>query len=100
MVQAKNRVCLLIQSEHVSIDKSYVEFKTLVAVVETYGGTFVEPGMVEKEPTFAYVALKYDTNGNNLTIVESASKLEMELATKIAREMILTLMLLNGANYK
>ena len=41
----------------------------LVAVIETYGGTFVEPGVVEKELTLAFVALKQDMNGNDLTIV-------------------------------
>ena len=58
VVQAKNRVCLLVQSEHVSIDKYYEEFKTLVAVAETYGGTCFEPGVVKKELTLASVAMQ------------------------------------------
>ena len=69
MVQAKKMVFLLTQSEHVSIDKYYEEFKVLVAVIETYGRTFVGPGVAEKELTLASVALKQDMNGNDLTIV-------------------------------
>ena len=96
----KKRVFILIQLDHGSIDKYHEEFKALVAVVETYGGTFVEPGVVGKELMLASVALKQDMNGNDLTIVESASKLEVESATKIVQEKILALMLVNGANYK
>ena len=36
-VQDKKRVFLLVQSNYLSIDKYYEEFKALVAVVETYG---------------------------------------------------------------
>ena len=71
----------------------------LVTVVETYGRTFVELGVAEKELTLASMALKQDTNGIDLTIVESARKLEMESATKITTGKILALMLLNGVNY-
>ena len=53
-VQAKKRVFLLIQSEHLSINKYYEEFKALVAVVETYGGTFVKLGMIKKDQKRAH----------------------------------------------
>ena len=100
VVQAKKRVSLLVQSEHLSINKYYEEFKTLVAVVETYGGTFVKPGMIEKELTFAGMTLKQNAKGNDLSIMDLADKSTLDVSTRIAREKILALMLLNGANYK
>ena len=69
-------------------------------VIKTYGGTFVDPGVVEKELTLASMTLKQDMNGHDLTIVESASKLEMDSAMKDVQGKISALMLLNGANYK
>ena len=46
------------------------------------------------------MTLEQDANRNDLTIVDSADKPALDVATKIARENILALMLLNGANYK
>ena len=71
-----------------------------MAVVETYGGTFVELSVIESEPTLTSVVRKQDSNQQDMTTAESVDKQELEGATKIAREKILALMLLNGANYK
>ena len=100
IVQAKKRVFLLIQSEYLSIDKYYEEFKALVAVVETYGGTFADPGIIEKELANAGVTVKNDSNGTDRPLIESSNKAELDVVTKIAREKTLTLILLNGANFK
>ena len=48
VVQAKKRVFLLVQYEYLSLNKYYEEFKALVVVVETYGGTFADPGVIKK----------------------------------------------------
>ena len=46
------------------------------------------------------MTLNQDVNGNDLPMVESTDKPELNVATKIAMEKILVLILLNGANYK
>ena len=63
-------------------------------VIETYGGTFSKSGVIETELTDAGVA-----KDGNKSMIESANKPSLDGATKIAREKILALMLLNGANY-
>ena len=60
VVQAKKRVVLLIQSNYLSTDKYYDKFKALVAVVETYGRTIVEPGIIEQELADANILAKQD----------------------------------------
>ena len=60
MAQAKKSVFLFFQSEKVSIDKYYEEFKALVAVVETYGVTFVEPSVIKSELILASMTGKQD----------------------------------------
>ena len=49
VIQAKKRVYLYVQSYNTSNDKYVKEFEAFVKVVETYGGTFVEPVLVEIE---------------------------------------------------
>ena len=52
-----------------SIDKNYEEFKALVGVIETYGGTFVEPSFINNELTLTSVVMHQGTNGEDMTIV-------------------------------
>ena len=63
VVHTKKRVFLLIQSEHVSIEKYYEEFKESVAIIETYGGTLVELSMIKNELILVSVDVQQDTNG-------------------------------------
>ena len=100
MLQVEKRAFLLVQSEHLSIDRYYGEFKVLVAVIETYSRIFFELGVIKKELTDASITLKQDSNGDNMTMVESANKPALDAAIKIVREKSLPLMLLNGPNYK
>ena len=99
VVQAKKRVFLLIQSKYLSTNKYYDKFKVLVAVVETHGRTFVKPGIIEEELADAGVLAKHHGNGVSLPLIESANKTALDGAIKTAREKILALMLLNGANH-
>ena len=63
-------------------------------VVETYGGVFVKPYMIEVKLRIAGV-----TKDGNKTVLHLTDKDELDKAIKIAREKILAAMLLNGANW-
>ena len=63
-------------------------------IIETYNGTFSKLCVIESKLATARVS-----QGGNKTLTESANKQELDAAIKIAWEKILTLMLLNGANY-
>ena len=56
----------------------------------------MEPCVLEAELVDTGVAAD---EGNNLSIIENANQGETEAATKIARDKILALMLLDGANW-
>ena len=64
------------------------------------GGKFVGPNMIESELTLASMVRKQDSNQEDMTMMESSNKRELEAATNIAQEKTLELMLSNGANYK
>ena len=66
-----------------------------MTVVETYGGLFFEPCLIKSK--LAIVAVNQD---DDKTLSESTNKQDLDAAIKIAREKILVLMLLNGANYQ
>ena len=66
-----------------------------MAVVETYGGTFANPGVIKKELANAGMTVQQDSSGNDCPLVASSIKPELNAATKIAREKTLALMLLN-----
>ena len=78
------------------VDKYYEEFKALVTVVETYGGTFLEPDVLEKQLLDTGVLADMT---NNLSIIENSNQGETKATTKITQEKILALMLLKGANW-
>ena len=55
----------------------------MVAVVETYSRTFVEPSVIKNDHTLASVVRKQDTNGEDMTILEPVNKQDLEAATEI-----------------
>ena len=71
-----------------------------MAVVETYGGTFANPGVIKKELTDAGKGVQQNGSRVNLPLIESANKSELDATTKITREKTLAMMLLNGDNFK
>ena len=48
ITEGKERLFLLVLSEYLSIDEYYNEFKALVVVVDTYGRSFADPGVIKK----------------------------------------------------
>ena len=71
-----------------------------MAVVDTYDGTFTNPGVIEQELADAGVSVQQDASRNDCPLIKSAIKLELDSVTKIAREETLALMILNGSNFK
>ena len=94
VVQAKKRIYLYVQNYKTTNDKYGEDFEAYVKVVETYGGTFVEPIMLEIE----LAKMGVDPANENSSRADAAAEDELLEAERLARKKALGLLVLSNAN--